>query len=148
MEVIPIMDRVVAEEYTRKYGEDQRKIQVRTFNLPESSKMRELNPRNIGQLLNLKGSQIIFFILCQFFVFCIILLGMVIRCSSLIPELKQAFSRCVICSYRLEVRIDRGRIHEPIGCPECGKKNGMQIIHNRFSSISLFSFPLIKQYVY
>ena len=61
----------------RAYGEPegQRKIQVRTFGLSESSRMRDLDPENIDQLLCLKG--------------------MVVRCSPVIPDLKQAFFRWV-----------------------------------------------------
>lgn len=34
--------------------------------------------------------------------------GMVIRCSSIIPDLKQAFFRCFVCSHSVDVLIDRG----------------------------------------
>eukprot|EP00605_Chrysophyceae_sp_TOSAG23-4_P001780 GSChrysophyteH1.ASY1.ANO1.1969.1 assembled CDS len=55
-EIIPIMDL------------------VRTYDLAASSRMRDLDPSNIDQLLCIRG--------------------MVIRCSPIIPDLKMAFFRC------------------------------------------------------
>jgi DNA replication licensing factor MCM4 len=49
--------------------------------------MRDLDPIHIDQLLCIKG--------------------MVIRCSPVIPDLKQAYFRCYLCSAVLEVTIDR-----------------------------------------
>jgi DNA replication licensing factor MCM4 len=60
-----------------------------TFPLPlrETYRMRDLDPIHIDQLLCIKG--------------------MVIRCSPVIPDLKQAYFRCYLCSAVLEVTIDR-----------------------------------------
>lgn len=49
--------------------------------------MRDLDPIHIDQLLCIKG--------------------MVIRCTPVIPDLKQAFFRCFVCHYSTEVTIDR-----------------------------------------
>ena len=58
MEIIPIMDRVVSEEYIQSFGSDEisGRLQVRTYNLYKKARMRELNPEDIGQLLTLKGA--------------------------------------------------------------------------------------------
>jgi DNA replication licensing factor MCM4 len=116
-EVVPIMDLVVHQELTSLFGEpqSQRRVQVRTFNLKEVRPMRDLNPTEIDQLVSLKG--------------------MVSRCSHTIPDLKQAFFRCLVCSVTQEVMIDRGRIEEPTSCPGCNVKHSMELLHNR----SLFS---------
>jgi len=57
--------------------------------------------------------------------------GLVIRCSSIVPDLKQAFFRCAVCAACVEVTIDRNRIEEPAECDKCGRKASMQILHNR-----------------
>ena len=58
LEIIPIMDRVVSEEYIQSFGSDEisGRLQVRTYNLYKKARMRELNPEDIGQLLTLKGN--------------------------------------------------------------------------------------------
>ena len=112
-EVVPIMDLVVHEEYTRMFGEPpaQRRIQVRPFGLLESKPMRDLNPTDIDQMVSLSG--------------------MVTRCSAVIPDLKQAFFRCLVCNSSTEVMIDRGRIEEPTSCGSCNSKHSMELLHNR-----------------
>ncbi len=116
-EVLPILDMVLTEEYTRQFGEpmSMQRIQVRTFGLLKFERVRDLEPTHIDQLLCIKG--------------------MVIRCSVIIPELKQAFFRCFVCSESVEVLIDRGRIDEPTTCSKCMTLGSMEMIHNR----SLFS---------
>jgi DNA replication licensing factor MCM4 len=113
-EVIPIMDLVVHQELSRLYGEpsgSQRRIQVRTYNLRTVSLMRDLDPSHIDQMISLSG--------------------MVTRCSAIIPDLKQAFFRCTVCSGPQEVMIDRGNIDEPTTCASCGAKYSMELVHNR-----------------
>jgi len=113
LELIPIMDRVVSEQYSQTFGRDElsARLQVRTFNLSQKARMRELNPEDIGQLISLKG--------------------LVIRCSSIVPDLKQAFFRCELCAACVDVTIDRNKIEEPDACDNCNTKASMQIIHNR-----------------
>lgn len=57
---------------------------------------------------------------------------MVVRCSTVIPDLKRAFFRCFVCAHSLYAEIDRGRIEEPRSCPECQTLGAMEIIHNRW----------------
>ena len=73
--------------------------------------MRDLEPKHIDQLICLKG--------------------MVVRCSQIIPDLRQAFFRCFVCQDVQEVMIDRNRIEEPGSCASYQKKNSMELIHNR-----------------
>ena len=65
----------------------------------ELTRMRDLDPEHIDQLITLRG--------------------MVVRCSSIIPEIKQAFFRCFSCSFTMDVVIDRNKIDEPRKCPTC-----------------------------
>jgi DNA replication licensing factor MCM4 len=73
--------------------------------------MRALDPSSIDTLVSVKG--------------------MVTRCSTIIPDLKQAYFRCCRCSHVVEVMIERGRIEEPSSCPACQINNAMEIVHNR-----------------
>ena len=91
-EVLPILDMVLTEEYLKYIGEpsSSQRVQVRTFGLIKFERMRDLEPSHIDQLIGIKG--------------------MVIRCSQVIPELKQAYFRCFVCGVDIEVLIDRGMI--------------------------------------
>lgn len=73
--------------------------------------MRALNPEDIDQLLSI----------C----------GMVIRTSNVIPEMREAFFKCTICSFYTTVELDRGRIPEPTLCTNCNTNHCFQLIHNR-----------------
>lgn len=112
-EVIPLLDQVTNEEYERAFGpESSMRLQVRCYNLSGSSRpMRDLNPENIDQLVSLKG--------------------LVIRCSPVIPDIKQAFFRCCSCANTQDVLIQRGRIDEPTRCETCRMQGSMELIHNR-----------------
>jgi DNA replicative helicase MCM subunit Mcm2 (Cdc46/Mcm family) len=121
-EVVPIFDLVVYEEYQniirRITGENvvddlpgNTRIQVRTFKLLDGSRMRDLNPENVDQLVSIKG--------------------MIIRTSNIIPDLKMAYFSCSVCGHGMEVMMDRGRIDHPNNCENCGTGNQMEMIHNR-----------------
>lgn len=88
---------------------------VLPFGLDETVNMRDLDPADMDKLVSIKG--------------------MVIRTTPIIPDMKEAFFRCNVCSFGVQVDIDRGRIAEPTSCPRggCESKNSMQLIHNRCS---------------
>ncbi|CAM6102730.1 unnamed protein product [Calypogeia fissa] len=89
-------------------------IQVRIFNLKESVNMRDLNPSDIEKMVSIKG--------------------MIIRCSAIIPEIKDVFFKCLACGhYPPPVQVERGLVDEPTLCPrpECAKSKSMALIHNR-----------------
>jgi DNA replication licensing factor MCM4 len=112
-EIIPIFDLVLHEILEEKYPDVERsqRTQVRTFNLHDVHTMRDLNPDDIDKMIAIRG--------------------MVIRCSSIIPDLRVAHFRCHVCNATEEVSVDRGRITEPTTCKRCEKSNTMQIVHNR-----------------
>lgn len=122
-EIIPIMDQTIKDVMLDLLGtnppEDvlndiELKIyKIRPFNLEKCINMRDLNPGDIDKLISIKG--------------------LVLRCTPVIPDMKQAFFRCSVCGHCVTVEIDRGRIAEPIKCPRevCGATNAMQLIHNR-----------------
>jgi DNA replication licensing factor MCM4 len=59
--------------------------------------------------------------------------GLVIRATPVIPDMKVAFFRCLVCSHTHQAEIDRGKIDEPARCPRdvCSAPGAMALIHNR-----------------
>ncbi|KAF6165211.1 hypothetical protein GIB67_007196 [Kingdonia uniflora] len=61
-------------------------------------------------------------------------IGMIICCSLLIPEIKEAVFQCLVRGYFSDpINIDRGQVNEPKRCgrQECLAMNSMTLIHNR-----------------
>lgn len=129
-EVIPIMDQTVkdcmvslimdnSEVATGNVNIDDIETNIytiRPYNLNAVEKgMRELNPNDIDKLVSVKG--------------------LVLRATSIIPDMKVAFFKCNACDHTIAVEIDRGVISEPTKCPRevCGQSNSMMIVHNRSS---------------
>ncbi|EIE86614.1 hypothetical protein RO3G_11325 [Rhizopus delemar RA 99-880] len=116
-EIIPLMDHTVTEFYLNQYEHEDlgalSQLKVRPYNLEGSVNMRDLDPQNVDQLITIKG--------------------LLIRSSPIIPDMKEAFFRCLICDNEVTVAVDRGRILEPTRChrESCGADNCMSLIHNR-----------------
>jgi DNA replication licensing factor MCM4 len=114
MELVPLLDVVVQREMRRLVGDDDVPIppvQVRPFNMKDVCNLRCLDPIAMDTLVCLKG--------------------MIVRCSPIIPDLKVAHFKCVICGDDQQVAIDRGRIREPSQCQSCNTKDSYQLTHNR-----------------
>ncbi|KAK8522142.1 hypothetical protein V6N13_115117 [Hibiscus sabdariffa] len=114
LEVLAIFDIVLMDIVSLINPLFDKHVQVRIHNLKSSTSMRNLNPSDIEKMVSLKG--------------------MVIRCSSIIPEIREAVFRCIVCGYHSDpVVVDRGRITEPTSClkQECLAKNSMTLVHNR-----------------
>ncbi|KAI5751579.1 hypothetical protein M8J77_008861 [Diaphorina citri] len=112
-EVIPILDMGVNEYFFERHPAAvlEHQIQVRPFNAKKTRNLRHLNPEDIDQLITING--------------------MVIRTSNIIPEMREAFFRCIVCNYSTTVEIDRGRIHEPTLCTNCSTNHCFSLVHNR-----------------
>lgn len=112
-EVIPTFDMAANEIFFEKFPDAQlpHQIQVRPFNAEKTQNMRSLNPEDIDQLVTI----------C----------GMVIRTSNVIPEMREAFFRCSVCSFTQTVEMDRGRIAEPVTCRHCSTKHSSTLVHNQ-----------------
>ena len=116
-EIIPLFDVVANEHFVERVlppGEETfTRIQVRTFNLRETRAMRNLNPSDIDKMVAVRG--------------------MVTRCSAVIPDLKMAFFKCLVCGEHPELTfVDRGRVNEPpLRCAGCQNLGTMTLIHNR-----------------
>lgn len=112
-EVIPTFDMCVNEMFYEKYPAAvlEHQIQVRPFNAERTKNMRSLNPEDIDQLITISG--------------------MVIRTSYIMPEIREAFFKCIVCQFCTTVEIDRGRINEPTLCSSCNTTHTFTLIHNR-----------------
>ena len=88
-------------------------LESRPFALLRSSNMRELDPDDIDSLVSVRG--------------------LVIRCGSLLPEMRLCFFQCTVCSHRLEREIVDGQIAEPQRCHnlQCQAARSYAVIHNR-----------------
>lgn len=86
---------------------------VRPFGLDKTVNLRDLNPEDMDKVVSVKG--------------------LVIRTTSIIPDMKEAFFQCSVCSHTVLAEINRGQISEPSRCPReaCNATNSMQIVHNR-----------------
>ena len=129
-EVIPCLDVVLNErreeavvelkasneaEFEAMGGEDalNGSIESRPFHLSSTTNMRQLNPEDIDSLIAVQG--------------------MVIRCGSLLAEMKVAFFQCTVCLHCTEVVVVDGELNQPIKClnPLCHSSHSYQLIHNR-----------------
>nr|CAB3473261.1 unnamed protein product [Digitaria exilis] len=114
LEVLAIFDIVLMELVGRFEPFFEKHIQTRIYNLKSSICLRNLNPSDIERMVSIKG--------------------MIIRCSSVIPELKEAVFRCLVCGFYSDpVMVDRGRVTEPHICQkeQCKATNSMTLVHNR-----------------
>ncbi|KAG8228953.1 hypothetical protein J437_LFUL007704 [Ladona fulva] len=112
-EVIPALDMAANELFFDQYPAAvlDHQIQVRPFNAAKTRNMRALNPEDIDQLITVSG--------------------MVIRTSGIIPEMREAFFRCVECGSEATVENERGRVTEPTLCTHCNTNYCFTLIHNR-----------------
>ncbi|XP_050262492.1 DNA replication licensing factor MCM4-like [Quercus robur] len=89
LEVLGIFDIVLMNKVGRINPLFEKHIQTRIFNLKSSTSMRNLNPSDVERMVSLKG--------------------MIIRSSSIIPEIREAIFRCLVCGYYSDpVVINRG----------------------------------------
>lgn len=112
-EVIPTFDMTINEMFYERYPAAvlEHQIQVRPFNAEKTKNMRSLNPEDIDQLITISG--------------------MVIRTSNIMPEMREAFFKCIVCQFTTTVEIDRGRITEPTLCSSCNTNHCFTLVHNR-----------------
>ncbi|KAH1007357.1 hypothetical protein HUJ04_004602 [Dendroctonus ponderosae] len=112
-EVIPTFDMTINEMFYERFPAAvlEHQIQVRPFNAEKTKNMRALNPEDIDQLITISG--------------------MVIRSSNIMPEMREAFFKCIVCQFTATVEIDRGRITEPTLCSSCNTNHCFTLVHNR-----------------
>ena len=120
-EIIPLFDKVTNQIVEEKFNKTLTSmIQVGIVNLKSTNRMRDLNPKDVNHLVQIKG--------------------IVIRCSDIYPEMKDGVFLCTNCGYQERVAVERGRIQEPRDCQSCKVKESFELVHN----LCLFSD---KQYI-
>lgn len=116
-EMIPIMDIVTNHLYSElNFQNTEQKphsnlIQVRIFNLLTTSRIRDLGPNDIDKLIMIRGISV--------------------RNSEIIPEMREAFFRCLICGRVENSTLQRSKIIEPNECKGCKSKASFELVHNR-----------------
>eukprot|EP01083_Nonionella_stella_P310978 1107151_1 len=119
-DVLPLFDMCVNRLFEKDYPEiandisnESKRIWVKTFNLLETKDLRSLNPEDVDKMIAFDA--------------------MIVRVSNVIPDIREAWFRCVRCSHEMTVAIVRGRIAEPKQCanPHCQEKGSLDMIHNR-----------------
>ncbi|KAG9075345.1 hypothetical protein FS749_012995, partial [Ceratobasidium sp. UAMH 11750] len=119
-EVVPMLDQCLADAMEEVQNQDMQDrdpldvvYKVRPFISDGAVNMRDLNPSDTDKLVAIKG--------------------LVIRATPIIPDMSEAFFRCIVCHHTMQVQIDRGRIAEPDRCPRqvCASPGSMTLIHNR-----------------
>jgi DNA replication licensing factor MCM4 len=132
-EVIPTFDMTVNEMFYERYpaAELEHQIQVRPFNADKTKNMRALNPQGIFSTLSMKKKSQTDILPITDIDQLITISGMVIRTSNIMPEMREAFFKCIVCSFTTTVEIDRGRITEPTLCTSCNTNHCFTLVHNR-----------------
>lgn len=83
-------------------------VQIGIINLKQNVRMRDLNPKDVNHLVQIKG--------------------IVIRCSDVYPEMKDGVFKCGNCGWMERVPVERGRVQEPRDCQKCKVKVGLKIM--------------------
>ena len=75
---------------------------------------------------------------------------MVIRASSIIPDMKSAFFSCNNCKNCMEIDVIGPVIAEPKTCDKCQSQYSMQIVHNRckFLDKQIIKLQVCTNYTY
>ena len=116
-EMIPIMDIVTNQIYSELHFHNSEQkshssqIQVRIFNLLTTSRIRDLGPNDIDKLIMIRGISV--------------------RNSEIIPEMREAFFKCSVCGKIENSVLQRSKIVEPSECKGCKSKASFELIHNR-----------------
>lgn len=120
-DLITIFDATINRIFCETFQEEaeaieqnrRKSIQTRMYNLlsEQVQSMRELNPGDISKMVSIRG--------------------MVIRASTVIPDIQAAMYRCTKCNAMKEVSIAHGRIEEPRKCMACNSRDSFSLIHSR-----------------
>lgn len=109
-EVFPILENSLNEVVSEMSPDFTPSLKIRAFNIGKPLCIRNLEPKDIDKIMSF--------------------IGIVVRVSSIIPELVKAFYQCTNCSKEVLVENMRGIINEPSSC-NCGSKFSYQLLPNR-----------------
>ena len=104
-EIIPLMDLTVNEVFSNLAGSvnlnnNLTMLQVRPFQMDRHVNLREMSPSEVDQLITLKG--------------------LVIRSTSILPDMRTGFFQCSQCAHVMTVDNIKGVLAEPQACPRIG----------------------------
>lgn len=108
-EVLPLFQGAIMDIYMEMFLEQPPEIKIRPFNIGSPLNIRDIDPRDIDKIVTVTG--------------------MVVRASTVIPEVKRAVYHCVKCTRRVTVDSIKNVINEPTIC-ECGEKYVFELRHN------------------
>lgn len=108
-EIIPIFESALLEIYMEMFLEAPAGIKFRPHGIGKTLSIRNMDPQDIDSIVSVTG--------------------MVVRMSSVIPEVKRAFFHCVKCDRSTLVDSVKGMITEPAKC-ECGERLVFELRHN------------------
>ena len=108
-EVIPLFQTCLGEMYAEIFMEQPQEIKIRPLNIGKPLSIRDIDPRDIDKIVSITG--------------------MVVRTSSIIPEVQRAMYYCVKCTRRVAIDSIENIINEPTTC-ECGEKYTFELRHN------------------
>ncbi|XP_055388899.1 uncharacterized protein LOC129617886, partial [Condylostylus longicornis] len=130
-DLVIFMDEVLADIISRLYASydisdhllQNRRLSLKTslFHHPHVRCMRDLDPKDIETLVAIRG--------------------IVVRCSSIMPDMRQAVFRCTsrkqddpsgqICGYEEVRAITGGHIDEPLICIKCQSRYTFELFHSQ-----------------
>lgn len=108
-EVIPLFQSCLGDIYMEMFLEQPPDIKIRPYNVGRPLSIRDVDPKDIDKV--------------------VLVTGMVVRTSSVIPEVRRAVYFCVKCTRRVAVDSIKNVINEPTIC-ECGEKYVFELRHN------------------
>lgn len=108
-EIIPLFQSSLSDIYVEKFLEQPMEIRLRPYNVGKQLNLRDVEPRDIDKIVSFTG--------------------MVVRTSSVIPEVRRAVFHCVKCSRKVAVDSIKNIINEPSSC-ECGSRYTFELKHN------------------
>lgn len=108
-EVLPILQSSLQEIYVENFPSFCGLIRIRPHGIGRTLSIRNTNPSDIDKIVQITG--------------------MVIRSSSVIPEIMRALFRCLRCGRECFAESVKNVIDEPSKC-ECGGKYTQQLVHN------------------
>ncbi|KAF9764421.1 DNA replication licensing factor mcm4 [Nosema granulosis] len=109
LETLPIFENSLQEIYMEVFPTASKTIRIRPFNIGKSVNIRNIDPKDIDKVIRVSG--------------------MVVRSSSVIPELTKATFFCIKCRETICAESVKNIINQPVACT-CGGRYTFELKHN------------------
>ncbi|KKO75528.1 dna replication licensing factor mcm4 [Vairimorpha ceranae] len=110
LETLPILENGLQEVFLESYPNTTSLIKIRCINIGKEVNIRNIDPKDIDKIIKVNG--------------------MVLRTSSVIPELSKASFSCIKCKNTVEVESIKGLITQPVTC-KCSGRFTFELKHNK-----------------